>query len=306
MTRKYTLIILLSLLAFSFPSCKDFEGPQTVPSYLRIDTVRVNCDYYTYGANTHSITDVWVYIDDDIIGAYELPAVIPVLQEGPHKVTLRPGIKVNGIAQTRAEYQFLRPVEYASLDLTRDSVITLNPVFTYYPNGDNLHMRWIEDFDGGFVSLESVSTSDVGCTRVNGPKAWHDPEGIYSSYSGCFVLTSDTMNFKVANSEQFTDLPTTGSACMLEMDYKCSDTCLVGLYYKDGSVYEYPIYRVNPTCESGTDPDQWKKLYINIGPYLVDNENASYFKLYFSSWSLRNPGTQYFYFDNLKLIYRDR
>lgn len=306
MTRKYTLIILLSLLAFSFPSCKDFEGSQTVPSYLRIDTVRVNCDYYTYGANTHSITDVWVYIDDDIIGAYELPAVIPVLQEGPHKVTLRPGIKVNGIAQTRAEYQFLRPVEYASLDLTRDSVITLNPVFTYYPNGDNLHMRWIEDFDGGFVSLESVSTSDVGCTRVNGPKAWHDPEGIYSSYSGCFVLTSDTMNFKVANSEQFTDLPTTGSACMLEMDYKCSDTCLVGLYYKDGSVYEYPIYRVNPTCESGTDPDQWKKLYINIGPYLVDNENASYFKLYFSSWSLRNPGTQYFYFDNLKLIYRDR
>ncbi|MCR5014264.1 MAG: hypothetical protein K6A28_05770 [Bacteroidales bacterium] len=306
MTRKYTLIILLSLLAFFFPSCKDFEGPQTVPSYLRIDTVRVNCDYYTYGANTHSITDVWVYIDDDIIGAYELPAVIPVLQEGPHKVTLRPGIKVNGIAQTRAEYQFLRPVEYASLDLTRDSVITLNPVFTYYPNGDNLHMRWIEDFDGGFVSLESVSTSDVGCTRVNGPKAWHDPEGIYSSYSGCFVLTSDTMNFKVANSEQFTDLPTTGSACMLEMDYKCSDTCLVGLYYKDGSVYEYPIYRVNPTCESGTDPDQWKKLYINIGPYLVDNENASYFKLYFSSWSLRNPGTQYFYFDNLKLIYRDR
>jgi len=306
MTRKFTLFILFSLLAFVFSSCKDFEGSQTVPAYLRIDTVMVNCDYYTYGANTHNFTDVWVDIDDDDIGAYELPAMVPVLQEGPHKVSIYPGIKVNGIAQTRADYPFMSKVEYPSLDLVRDSVITLNPVFTYFPDGDNLHMRWIEDFDGGFVSLEATSTSDVACTRISGPKAWHDPEGVYSSYSGCFVLTSDTMNFKVANSEQFEDLPTTGSACMLEMDYKCSDTCLVGLYYKDGSIYEYPIYQVNPTCESGTDPDQWKKLYINIGPYLVDNENASYFKLYFSSWSLRNPGTQYFYFDNLKLIYRDR
>lgn len=306
MTRKFTLFILFSFLAFALPSCKDFEGSQTVPAYIRIDTVEVHCDYYTYGANTHSITDVWVFIDDDIIGAYELPAMIPVLQEGPHKVAVFPGIKVNGISQTRSEYPFLAPAEYPSVDLVKDSVVTLIPVFNYYPDGDNLHVRWIEDFDGGFVSLEATSTSDVACGRVNGPEAWHDPEGIYSSYSGRIVLTSDTLQFKIVTSEQFEDLPTQGSACMLEMDYKCSDTCLIGLYYLDGSIYEYPFYRVNPTCESGVDPDKWKKVYVNIGPYLVENENASYFKLYFSSWNPRNDGTQYFYFDNLKLIFRDR
>ncbi len=306
MTRHFTLIILLSLLILALPSCNDFEGPQTVPAYLRIDTVSVSCDYYTYGANTHNFTDVWVYIDDDNIGAFELPTVIPVLKEGPHKVAIYPGIKVNGISQTRAEYPFMAPAEYPSLDLVRDSVITLSPVFTYYPEGDNLHVRWMEDFDGGFVSLENLSGNYAPLNRVNGPQAWHDPQGIYSSYSGRFVLTSDTMQFKVANSEQFEDLPTTGSACMLEMDYKCSDTCLIGLYYRDGSIYEYPFYRVNPTGESGVDPTTWHKVYINIGPYLVENEDASYFKLYFSSWDARNDGTQYFYFDNLKLIYRDR
>jgi hypothetical protein len=36
------------------------------------------------------------------------------------------------------------------------------------------------------------------------------------------------------------------------------------------------------------------------------NETAEYFKIYFGSWDPRNSGTQYFYFDNLKLIYRDR
>lgn len=306
MTRHFTLYTFLSILIIAFSSCKNFEGSQTVPAYLRIDTVMVNCDYYTYGANTHSFTDVWVLVDGDPLGAFELPAMVPVLQEGEHDVAIYPGIKVNGIAQTRADYPFMAPMEYSALKLVPDSVITLRPVFNYWPDGDNLHVRWMEDFDGGFVSLESTTSSNVPLTRVNGPKAWHDPAGIYSSYSGQFILTSDTMQFQVANSEQFEDLPTTGSACMLEMDYKCSDTCLIGLYYKDGSIYDYPIYRVNPTCESGVDPDQWKKVYINIGPYLVENEHATYFKLYLSSWTPRNDGTQYFYFDNLKLIYRDR
>lgn len=306
MTRNFTLILFLFLFSFALHSCKDFEGPQTVPSYIRIDTVMVSCDYYTYGANTHNFTDVWVFIDDDIVGAFELPAMVPVLKEGAHKVAVYPGIKVNGISQTRAEYPFMAPVEYAEINLVRDSVVTLTPVFSYYPDGDNLHVRWIEDFDGGFVSLESTSTSDVSISRVNGPQAWHDPEGIYSSYSGRIVLTSDTLRFQLANSEQFEDLPTTGAPVMLEMDYKCSDTCLIGLYYKDGSIYEYPFFRLNPTSESGVEPSKWKKIYVNIGPYLVENEDASYFKLYFSSWNPRNDGTQYFYFDNLKLIYRDR
>lgn len=306
MTRHYTLLSLLFILFLALPSCNNFEGPQTVPAYIRIDTMMVNCDYYTYGANTHNFTDAWVYIDDDIIGIYELPAMIPVLAQGKHEVEIRPGIKVNGIAQTRADYPFMAPVEYKDVELVPDSVITFRPVFNYLPDGDNFHVRWIEDFDGGFVSLEATTSSDVACHRVNGPQAWHDAGGIYSSYSGQFVLTSDTLRFQVATSEQFEDLPTTGAACMLEMDYKCSDTCLIGLYYKDGSIYDYPIYRVNPTSESGVDPDRWKKVYINIGPYLVENESADYFKLYISSWNPRNDGMQYFYFDNLKLIYRDR
>lgn len=308
MTRHFTLPILFSLLSlFLLPSCKDFEGPQTVPAYLRIDTVAVSCDYYIYGANTHNFTDVWVYIDDDIEGAFELPAMVPLLKEGPHKVAVYPGIKVNGIAQTRVDYPFMAPAEYPSLNLVKDSVITLVPTFTYYPDGDNLHVRWKEDFDGGFVSLESTTSSDVSFQRVNGPQAWHDAQGIYSSYSGRVVLNSDTLGFQLATSEQFQDLPTTGTACMLEMDYKCSDTCLVGLYYMlKNTLYEYPILRVSPTSESGVDPVQWKKIYVNIGPYLVENEDATYFKLYFSSWNPRNDGTQYFYFDNLKLIYRDR
>lgn len=312
MSRIYSLF---SFLFISFmtgallPSCKDFQGSQTVPSYIRIDSIGLSCDYYTYGASTSNFSDAWIYIDDQIQsgGPVELPAVLPVLQEGPHKVSVRAGINVNGIKGTKADYPFVTTVDFPEVNLVPDSIITLSPVTTYYPNGDNLHVRWLEDFDGGAVSLIRTSGSDTSLMLVNGPLAWHDPGGIYSTKSGKVVLTSDTMRFTLSSVEELSDVPSKGSPCMLEMDYKCSDTLLMGIYFKQNNgITEYPILRIRPTGESGVEPVEWKKIYINIGPYLVDNEGYDFFKFYFASWSLRNDGMQYYYFDNLKLIYRDR
>lgn len=307
--RRFTLFSFLAVTFFAalLSSCKKFEGPQTVPSYIRIDSLGLSCDYYTYGANTHAFIDAWVYVDDNVLGCFELPAVIPVLKEGPHKIAVYPGIARDGIKDLRAPYPFIAPAEYASVNLVRDSIITLSPVFDYYPNGDNLHVRWMEDFDSGSISIQPTSQSDTNIIRVSGPLAWHDPEGVHSTYSGKVVLTSDSMQFCIATHEEFTDLPTKGSACLLEMDYKCSDSCAVGLFFSQNyTVNQLQILRLRPTGASGVEPDRWNKIYVNLGPYLVDYEDADYFKLYLSSWYNRNDGPQYFYYDNLKIIYRDR
>lgn len=309
MIRRFTLFTLFSFTLLSLlPSCQKFEGDQTVPSYIRIDSIRLSCDYYTYGANTSRFVDAWVYVDDDCIGCYELPATLPVLKEGVHRLEIRPGIKVNGIANTRTDYPFVAPATYSSANLVPDSVLRLAPVVNYWPQGpdENMHVRWMEDFDGGSITIQPHN-SDANIVRVTGSQAWHDPEGIYSTYSGKVVLASDTAQFRIVTSEQFADLPTKGSACMLEMDYKCSDSISVGMYYKKNNVvHDYPFIRLKPTGTLGEEPGQWNKIYINVGPYLVENEGADYFQLYISSWDYRNDGTQYFYFDNLKLIYRDR
>ena len=109
--------------------------------------------------------------------------MLPILKNGKHKVSIRPGIEVNGIKGTKADYPFVATVDYPDVDLVPDSVIKLYPVTTYYPNGDNLHVRWMEDFDGGAVSLVRTSGSDTTLLRVGGPLAWHDPGNIYSTYS---------------------------------------------------------------------------------------------------------------------------
>lgn len=309
MMRIFTKLFFILVLAMSFllPSCNQFEGEQTIPSYIRIDSIGLSCDYYTYGANTHNITDAWVYVDDDIVGCFELPCTFPVLKSGKHKVEVRAGIKVNGIAAARSPYQFFQAKVYDEVDLFPDSIVKLNPVVTYLPNGDNLHVRWMEDFDQGSIGLTKTSYSDTTIIRVGGAEAWHDPDMLYSTYSGKIVLTSDTMCFSIASTEELDDLPQKGSACMLEMDFNTSDTCLVGMYcLKNNTIQEIPLVQLPPTSAPGTHPNHWKKIYINLGPNLVYYEGATYFKPYLASWDLRNPGEQYFYFDNLKIIYRDR
>ena len=89
MTKRHTFSLLCcTLLAVALASCQKFKGSQTVPAYIHIDSIAVEGDYYTYGANTANITDAWVYVDDQIIGTFELPATFPVLKKGKHKVSV--------------------------------------------------------------------------------------------------------------------------------------------------------------------------------------------------------------------------
>ena len=72
-------------------SCNKFKGNQEIPSYIYIDTFSLMTNYQMEGAATHNITDVWVYVDDNVQGCYELPATIPLLENGTHKLTLYAG-----------------------------------------------------------------------------------------------------------------------------------------------------------------------------------------------------------------------
>ena len=95
MNQKYTfLFAVVLLLTLGFISCRKFEGSQKVPSYIHIESIEVDSltDYFVYGANTHKITDAWVYVDDNLVGIYELPSTFPVLKKGQHKVAVRGGI----------------------------------------------------------------------------------------------------------------------------------------------------------------------------------------------------------------------
>ena len=314
MSRNSTLFafFIFTIVTLAFASCKKFEGSQTVPAYIHIDSITVNCDYFVYGANSSKITDAWVYVDDNPIGCYELPATFPVLKHGSHKVSVYGGIKRDGIAATRAPYPFYKPLVYESLNLVEDSIINLQPVLSYYSIGDGVEKGWMEDFETTNTLLP-YSGSDTSVMRINGPEAWHSPN---SFYSGKIVLPPDSLDFTVTSADEFDFHSGYLDYCMLEMDYKCNDAFFVGvMYYQDYQLKKHPLVRIQPTDTVNAVPQRWNKIYINIGPVMNEYVSASYFKIYFTSDLSVDPSygepdyvhsskQRYFYYDNLKLFYR--
>ena len=316
MYRKFTLYAFLVLAVFSvvFASCRKFEGSQTIPAYIHIESIVVDSltDYFTYGATTSKITDAWVYVDDDPIGCFELPATFPVLKHGPHKVTVYGGIMSNGIAAARATYPFYKPQIYESLNLVEDSIINLQPVLNYYPIGGGVEKGWMEDFETANTLLP-VAGSDTSIIRINGSEAWHSPN---SFYSGKIVLPPDSLDFTVATADEYSFHTGYLQYCMVEMDYNCNDAFFVGvMYYKNYQLVKHPLLRIQPTDTVNDMPQRWNKIYVNIGPIMNENVTASYFKIYFTSDLSVAPvygepdyvqanKQRYYYFDNLKLFYR--
>ena len=314
MTRKSTFyaFLLFAVITLAFASCKKFEGSQTVPAYIHIDSITVNCDYFVYGANTSKITDAWVYVDDNPIGCFELPATFPVLKHGPHKVTVFGGIKKDGISAARDRYPFYKRLEYENLNLVEDSIINLQPVLNYLPIGEGVEKGWMEDFETANTLLP-YSGSDTSVMRVNGAEAWHSPN---SFYSGKIVLPPDSLDFTVTTADEFTFHNGYLDYCMLEMDYNCNDAFFVGvMYYDDYQLKKHPLVRIQPTDTMNAIPQRWNKIYINIGPFMNEYVSASYFKIYFTSDLSVDPvygepdyvhadRQRYYYLDNLKLFYR--
>ena len=147
--------------------------------------------------------------------------------------------------------------------------------------------------------------------RVSGVEAW---QSVNSFWSGKVELPPDSLDFTVVTADQFNFYKNTnGVYCLLEMDYNCNDTFLVGIqYYLDYYLETLPIIKVTPTDKTHDKPERWNKIYINIGPYMNEFQRASYFKLFFTS-NLAMEGSEYhpisepryYYFDNLKLLYRN-
>ena len=319
MTRNSIFSVMLGFLflAMTATSCNKFEGSQTVPSYIHIESIEVDSltDYFVYGANTSKITDAWVYVDDNPIGCYELPSTFPVLKKGPHKVSIYGGIKVDGRSPARDRYPFYSPRIYQNLNLVEDSIINLNSSLTYYPIGEGVNVAWMEDFENT-NSLLSYGSSDTSMVRFTGSGAWHSAN---SFFSGKVELPPDTMDFTVITADEFDFYKgTNGVYCLLEMDYNCNDTFFVGVqYYKNYQLEMMPLVKVTPTDKQHDRPQRWNKIYINIGHIMNDNVNSNYFKVYLTSDLTTDQDTlyghvyhpinepRYYYFDNLKLLYRN-
>jgi hypothetical protein len=276
-------IYFISLFLFVLSSCNKEEP---IPSYIHIDKINLTTNYSTEGSNANKILDAWIYIDDQLVGTFEMPCTVPVLFYGDHTVKILPGVKENGISETRIPYPFYFRYE-SGISLTAGQVTTISPTVTYSTGAD---FSWIEDFEGALPTVCDSGTSDTVMKITNTPSEVFEGIG-----SGVVNLPSGV--YYGVSCNKYT-LPQAGAPVFLELNYNCNTEFNVGII---GYTYNnlIDVQEISLTLRPTTG---WNKVYINLSNEISAATNSVRFGIFFSMIKDPNLAKSQIYVDNIKLV----
>jgi hypothetical protein len=284
------LILFLPLFLLVQTSCEKFSGDQTIPAYLSIDSIYLQTDPGAEGTASQNITDAWVYVDDYLVGTFQLPARFPVLREGKHNLSIIPGIKKNGIASTRITYPFYNTITQ-SVNLVPDSTISGGVLKTSYIS--TTKFTWREAFEDVTISLDTTNRSTVSIEET--PTG--SPLTFEGGHSGIIQMDS-AMNFFEAATHNYFSIPK--APVFLEMNFNTNTTFQAGviIYTADYIIYQIPVLNLAPTN------NKWKKIYIDLTTTLNTYPNSTNYKVFFGGFKDATVSNATVLLDNLKLVTR--
>jgi hypothetical protein len=293
LSRRFKHLALFAFSLVSIAGCEIINPSEEIPSYIHLNSFHLATSY-GQGTSSHKITDVWVYVDDQFKGVYELPATIPLLYSGKHKLHLRPGVLLNGIASTRAIYPLftsiilnpeLKPGEVLYIDSISNGIINYHPdaIFPWNDRGQ-------EDFEEGGISFDSTGNSQTTIKRVS-------DEVFEGNFSGLIELSSTIKTFEAKSTDEF-DLPQQGTTTFIELNYKCNNSFFVGYYVNNaqGSGILRKVVEIFPKST-------WNKMYVNLTPYVSVETNPQDFNIWIGA--TKNAGIEFpeIYIDNIKIVH---
>lgn len=267
--------------------CGKWEEAQ-VPHWIVVPVPEVVVEAGEGTANAR-IEEVWVYTETRVLGAFPLPARIPVLpaEEGENvTLTFLPGIRANGVAATRKPYPFYEAFRQ-SFGLREGAIDTLTWSTGYV---EGAFVQVAEDFEnanrfvaGNTSTAEMVRTTDPEWVR----------EGVGSGF--CMLDDSHPVLYAMTNEQQYA-LPDDGAVWM-EFEARGDIHFAIGIAaFTPAGVQRVPILIVAPT------DGEWKKFYLDLGPVVRSVNNALWWEITLDA--ALEPGATggRFALDNLKLV----
>jgi hypothetical protein len=235
------------------------------------------------GQLTHNLTDAWVYVDEQLIGVFEVPFKIPILKEGAANIRIYPTIRVNGISATKMRNEHLVPFELNGV-FVKNQTLTVTPV-THYKDNVNF---WIEDFEDINIKLtDDPNTSSAHLTLANDTLKWFN--GNY--YAKVMLSATDSIWVANTNQDQQLTIPKNKQA-MLEIDY-CNSVPFTNylLFVNANGVTENAMVTMN---KSPLNALRWKKIYILLSEVITAGPRAFHDTAISSNFIL---------IDNIKVVY---
>ncbi len=245
-------LFLLLALAFLAKNC---DKPEQIPAFLAIQKIEQT------DAADEKITDAWVYADNEFLGAFPLPAKIPILKSGSVELQIFPGVVENGDYLTPNIHPILKKwvttVALEEGDSVAVSPMTALETDTKTPLDEDFEgaHKFIEDLDGDF---ETKMVFEAG-------------GGFGGSRAG--RLTVDTAHQKAETASIILDdLPTDGTKQVwLEIVYKNDFPFQFGLAGSDGGAFETGVFQTIFNKKTS-----WTKMYINLTQALLLSNYEKY------------------------------
>lgn len=291
---KKNLKILSSFfIAVCFSQCKVFDNDVIVPGYVYIPAYHfATSSDGSQGDTLSDYSDMWVYSNGNLEGAFALPALIPVQQNGPTEIAIDAGVVRTGQNDDRVPYPLLTRY-YQTVNLKPGGVDTIRPEFRYVASSEFL---MVEDFDNPGLRFQKFR-SEPGDSVIK-----YNGEGVRTpgKYSGLISLNenaTDTLKEFMLTSIDLFDLRR-GERVFWEVDYNTDVSLRFGFYVSDqsGAAVSVPLFYSNTT------DGKWKRVYIDLSEEVGARNNGMVYRPYIQI--LRAPHTPKpnIMLDNIKLI----
>jgi len=277
---------ILSLIVFLvLASCNKTKLKAPEAAFIVINNPTVLTNPTIQGTNSHKITDIWYYVDDNFKGVFPIGSIMPVLGTGNSKITLFAGIKNNGISATRLPYEFYQG-HVINQYFESAKTYTFSPVFEYLTDAV-FPTQGCEDYEGSGVKYFSVGdSSTLVISDIN--KVFEGTHSVFMSMSN----SKPTAQIKTSTSMS---LPVGGTPIYLELNYKCNQPFEVGVIA--GSTEVRPALTVNSSPE-------WNKIYIQLSQAVSTQPTYNYYDIYIKATKQSDVPTPEIYIDNIKLVTR--
>lgn len=244
------------------------------------------------GQLTQNLTDAWVYVDEELIGVFQVPFKIPILKEGTVNIRIYPTIRVNGISATKMRNEHMVPFE-TTATLVKNQTLSLAPK-THYRDEVKF---WVEDFEDINVKLtDDPNTSSAHLTLANDTLKWFN-----GNYYGKVLLNAqDSIWVAYTNQDQQLSIPKNKQA-MLEIDYCNSvDFTHYILFVNANGTNEnlMPTMRKSPL-----NALRWKKIYILLSEVITAGPNNSNYIQAFKAFYDSSNANNLILIDNIKVVY---
>lgn len=248
-TRRWTF--LLGLLAMAMPACDWINPEEPIPAFLRIESVELLTGP-TEGSDSEKISEAWIFIGGEFLGAFDIPSTIPVYREGEVEVRIEAGIRDNGISSTPDIYPFYAPYR----EVLTFSAGQTSPVSATVRYRDEARFAFIEDFEAGnSLFRERITGTEQSRIDIS------EDDPFEGNRMGLIELATDDPFVEIATVPRYRGLLDDGNSVYLELNYRSDTRASFGIVgYRDNE----PL-PLGTAYAAGFNPsEEWNKIYFNL------------------------------------------